>query len=153
MFLVCTGTGVVLYRNAFSFQARSKAKTTVGESIWLNKPTLLPARHSKNRPIREFKMQLEHQKSSSFSKQNNNFAPASHFWVHFFAVSFTRTTTRNFLISRLKEDINKRRQIFLSHFKFVIGQKESDCRRSSFSVALERTCLCGFRQRANTKLL
>ena len=38
------------------------------------------------RLVREFKMQREHLESSSFSKQNNNFAPASHFLVHFFAV-------------------------------------------------------------------
>ena len=43
----------------------------------------------KNRQIREFKMQREHKKSSIFSKQINNFAPASHFLAHFFAGFFS----------------------------------------------------------------
>ena len=47
-----------------------------------------PGPSPQNRQIREFKMQREHKKSSRFSKQINNFPPASHFLVHFFAPFF-----------------------------------------------------------------
>ena len=82
------------YFVSYPLQTRSKAKTTGGGGGGEQIATPIP-RHLKNRPIREFtcKMEQERQKSSRFSKQNNNFAPTSHFLVHFFAVSLTQTTT------------------------------------------------------------
>ena len=91
-------------------------------------------------------MERERKKNGRFTTPNNYFVPASHFLVHLIAVSFTRTTTLNLLISRLKEDINKRRSFLFSFFKFGIGKQESECRIISFSVALERTYFCAFRQ-------
>ena len=67
---------------------------------------------------RDFKIQRrgrqrERQKSKRFNKQNNNFARASHFFVHFFPV-FARLRRENGLISRFIEDVNKqRRNLFL----------------------------------------
>ena len=58
-----------------------------------------------------------------------------------------------FLISRLKEDVNKRRQFFHSLLKFGLNRAVRIRLWENFSLALERTYLCNFRQRTNTKLL
>ena len=50
--------------------------------------------------------------NNGFSRQNNNFARASHFFVHFFAV-FARLRHENCLILRFREDVNKRRHNFI----------------------------------------
>ena len=67
---------------------------------------------------RGFKNQLrrrqrERQKTIGFNKQNNNFARASRFFVHFFA-RFCTTTTWKYLISRFTEYENKHRRNFIS---------------------------------------
>ena len=46
------------------------------------------------------------------TRKNNNFARASHFFVHFFAV-FARLRHENCLILRFREDVNKRRHNFI----------------------------------------
>ena len=66
-------------------------------------------RRSWTRIIRDFKIprrgrQRERQKNNRFYKQNNNFARASRFFVHFFA-RFCTTTTWKCPISRFMEDI------------------------------------------------
>ena len=69
--------------------------------------------------VRDFKIQRrgrqrERQKKNNwFNKQNNNFASASRFFVHFFA-RFCTTTTWKCLISRFMEDVNKQRRNFIS---------------------------------------
>ena len=52
------------------------------------------------------------QNNNRFSRQNNNFALASHFFVHFFAV-FCTTTTKNCLILLFMEDVNRPRRNFI----------------------------------------
>ena len=50
------------------------------------------------------------QKTNSFIKQNNNFARASHFFVHFFAVTIRlQSTGKCLVISRFMEGVDKRR--------------------------------------------
>ena len=68
--------------------------------------------------IRDFKIQRrgwqrERQKNNRFYKQNNNFARALRFFVHFFA-RFCTTTTWKCLISRFIEYVNKQRRNFIS---------------------------------------
>ena len=49
-------------------------------------------------------------KINSFIKQNNNFARASHFFVHFFAVTIRlKSTGKCPVISRFMEGVDKRR--------------------------------------------
>ena len=51
------------------------------------------------------------QKATGSDKQNNNFARASPFFVHFFAVvARCTTTTWNFLVSSFVEDVKTRQQ-------------------------------------------
>ena len=74
---------------------------------------------------RDFKIQRrgrqrERQKSKRFNKQNNNFARASHFFVHFFPV-FARLRRENGLISRFIEDVNKQRRDFISLSELEYG--------------------------------
>ena len=57
--------------------------------------------------------QRERQKTIGFNKQNNNFARASRFFVHFFA-RFCTTTTWKYLISRFTEYENNHRRNFIS---------------------------------------
>ena len=59
--------------------------------------------------IRRRRRQRERQKSNTFNNQNNNFARASRFFVHFFVA-----TARLRLISRCTEKVHKRRRNFLS---------------------------------------
>ena len=95
---VCTGPELTSCIGPLNYQASSKVKTTGGgggageQIVKQNYPPPPHPHHSKNRPIREFKMQKERRKSSRFSNQNKNFAPTSHFLVHLFRVSLTRTT-------------------------------------------------------------
>ena len=55
--------------------------------------------------------QRERQKHNRFYKENNNFALAPRFFVHFFA-RFCTTTTWTCLISRFMEYVNKQRRNF-----------------------------------------
>ena len=67
---------------------------------------------------RDFKIQRrgrqrERQINNRFYKQNNNFARAPRFFVHFFA-RFCTTTTWKCLISRFMGDENKNRRNLIS---------------------------------------
>ena len=61
-------------------------------------------------------------KNNRFNKQNNNFARASHFFVHFFPV-FAR------LISRFMEDVNKQRRNFISLSELEYGSLKFSFRK------------------------
>ena len=68
-------------------------------------------------------MQREHEKSRRFSKQINNFAPASHFLVHFFAVFFFYADYHvKFSNFTFEGGRKQTRTNFFSLFKLGIGQ-------------------------------
>ena len=67
-------------------------------------------------------------KNNRFNKQNNNFARASRFFVHFFA-RFCTTTTWKCLISRFMEDVNKQRRNFISLSELEYGPLKFSFRR------------------------
>ena len=80
----------------------------------------------------DFKMprrwrQRERQKSNSLTMQNNNFARASRFFVHFFTVTVSTTTTWKYLISRFEVDVNKQWQNFLFLSEGVIDASLNTC--------------------------
>ena len=70
-------------------------------------------------------------KNNRFCKQNNNFARASRFFVHFFA-RFCTTTTWKCPISLFMEDVNKRRRNFISLSVLGYGPKEFNSRRFAY---------------------
>ena len=72
---------------------------------------------------RRRRQQRERQNNNRCIKQNNRFARASRFFVHFFAVAAGNTTWKC-LISRFMEDTNKRRRNFLSLPKLECGPQE-----------------------------
>ena len=71
--------------------------------------------------------QRERQKNNRFNKQNNDFARASHFYVH--NCSFYTTTTWKCLISRFMENVNKQRRSFISLSELEYGPFEFHFRR------------------------
>ena len=71
---------------------------------------------------RKFKMRRrrESQISNSLTRQNNNFAPASHFFVHFFAVNCTTTLENGkCLFSCFVKDVNKQWQNSFSSWTWI----------------------------------
>ena len=82
--------------------------------------------------IRDFKIQRrerqrERQKNNWFDKQNNNFARASRFFVHFFPV-FARLRLKC-LILRFMGDVNKQRRNFISLSELGYGPLKFSFRR------------------------
>ena len=83
--------------------------------------------------IRDFKIQWrgrqrERQKTNGFYKQNNSFARASHFFVHFFS-HFCTTSTWKCRISRFMENVNKQLRNLISPSELGYGLKEFNFRR------------------------
>ena len=66
--------------------------------------------------------------NNRFHNQNNNFARASHFFVHFFA-HFCMTATWKCLISHFMEYVNKQRRNFISLSELGYGSSEFNSRR------------------------
>ena len=65
-------------------------------------------------------------KGNGFTRQNNNFAWASRFLLHFFAVTVHTTRTSNFLFLRFTRDVNTRRRFsfFFKLFELRYGPYE-----------------------------
>ena len=61
--------------------------------------------------------QREGHKNNRFNKQNNNFARASHFFVHFFPV-FARLRAVKMPYFAFIEDVNKQQRNFISLSEF-----------------------------------
>ena len=78
--------------------------------------------------IRWRRRQQERQKNNRFYKQNNNFAPASHLFVHFFS-RFCMPTMWKCLILCFMENINKQRQNLISLSELGYGPQEFNSRR------------------------
>ena len=77
----------------------------------IRKQTVSDALHGSSRDFRmpRRRRQRECQKSNSLNKQNNNSAPASRFFVHFFAVTARLGREKGkCLISRCMDNVNKR---------------------------------------------
>ena len=58
-------------------------------------------------------------KGNGFTRQNNNFAWASRFLLHFFAVTVHTTRTSNFLFLRFTMDVNTRRRFSFFFLNFL----------------------------------
>ena len=76
----------------------------------LNNASLTRIRERRGRP-------REGHKNNRFNKQNNNFARASHFFVHFFPV-FARLRAVKMPYFAFIEDVNKQQRNFISLSEF-----------------------------------
>ena len=73
-------------------------------------------------------------KNNGFYKQNNSFARASHFFVHFFS-RFCTTSTWKCLISRFMENVNKQRRNLISLSELGYGLKQFNFKRVCLNLA------------------
>ena len=107
-----------LTRNEGTTDESKKHCDAISRSNWICPENILFLTDQIDNRKFKTRRRRESQISNSFTRQNKNFARASRFFAHFFAVNCTTTQC---LISCFVKDVNKKWQNFLSLYELGYG--------------------------------